>query len=128
MSYSKFFPTSTLNLYTTCQSAYHPDHSTETALVVVVDDLFLSLNKGNISVIALLDFSLAFDAIVHPILVLCLHTDFGFTDAVFQWFSSYLTDRTHCASLSNHCSASEPVHSCVPQGSFFGPIPITMYV
>ena len=38
------------NLYNTCQSAYRPGHSTETALLKVVNDLFLSLNKGNISV------------------------------------------------------------------------------
>ena len=44
------------NLYNTCQSAYRPAHSTETALLKVVNDLFLSLNKGNISVLALLDF------------------------------------------------------------------------
>ena len=36
------------NLYNTCQSAYRPGHSTETALLKVVNDLFLSLNKGNI--------------------------------------------------------------------------------
>ena len=83
------------NLYNTCQSAYRPDHSTETALLKVVNDLFLSLDIGNISVLALLDFSSAFDTIDHPILVHHLHTDFGFTDAVLQWFSSYLTDRTH---------------------------------
>ena len=41
------------NLYNTCQSAYRPGHSTETALLKVVNDLFLSLNKGNISVLAL---------------------------------------------------------------------------
>ena len=46
-----------------CQSAYRPGHSTETALLKVVNDLFLSLNKGNISVLALLDFSSAFDTI-----------------------------------------------------------------
>ena len=83
------------NLYNTCQSAYRPGHSTETALLKVVDDLFLSLNKGNISVLALLDFSSAFDTIDHTILVHRLHTDFGFTDTVLQWFSSYLTDCTH---------------------------------
>ena len=81
------------NLYNTCQSAYRPGHSTETALQKVVNDLFLSLSKGNISVLALLDFSSAFDTIDHPILVHRLHTDFGFTDTVHQWFSSYLTDR-----------------------------------
>ena len=87
------------NLYNTCQSAYRPGHSTETALLKVVDDLFLSLNKGNISVLALLDFSSAFDTIDHCLLVHCLHTDFGFTDTVLQWFSSYLTDRTHYVSI-----------------------------
>ena len=93
----------------------------------IVNDLFLSLNKGNISVLALLDFSSAFDTINHPILVHRLHTDFGFTDDVLQWFSSYLTDRTHYVSLSNHCSAIAPVHSGVFQDSVLGPILLTMY-
>ena len=65
----------------------------------------------------MLDFSSAFDAIDHSILVHRLHTDIGFTDTVLQWFSSYLTDRTNNVSLSNHCSAFAPVHSGFPQGS-----------
>ena len=111
LPYPKFLPTSTHNPYNTCQSAHRPGHSTEAALLKVVTDLFFSLDKGNISVQALLDFSSAFDTIDHPILVHRLHTDLRFTDAVLQLFSSYLTDRTHCVSLSNHCSAFAPVYS-----------------
>ena len=50
---------------------------------------------------------------------------FFFTDAVLQ---SYLTDRTHYVSLSNHCSAFAHVHSGVPQRSFFDPMLFSMYL
>ena len=116
------------NIYNACQSAYRPDYNTETALLKVVNELFLFHIKGNIYVLALLDFSSAFDTIDHPILVHRLHTDFGFTDTVLQLFSSHLTDRTHYVSLSNNCSALDPVHSGVPLGSVLGQILFTMYI
>ena len=90
------------NLYNTFQSAYRLSHITETALPKDVNDLFLSLNKGNMSVLAMLDFPSAFDTIDHSILAHRLHTDFGFTDTVLQLSSSYQTDPTQYVPLSNH--------------------------
>ena len=82
-----------LNLYNTFQSAYCPGHNTEVALLTV-NDVFLSLNKGIIFMFVLLDIFSAFITIDISIILHILHTESGFTDAVLQWFSSYLTDRT----------------------------------
>ena len=56
------------------------------------------------------------------------YTDLGLTDAVLQWLSSYLTDRTHYFSLSVHYFNFAPVHSGVPRGSVLGPMLYTMYI
>ena len=51
----------------TSKSAYHPGHNTETAFLKIVDCLFLSLYKRNMSMLSLLDFSSASDKIDrHP--------------------------------------------------------------
>ena len=61
------------------------DHQLKYA-IIAVNDLFLSLNKGNISVLALLDISSEFDTIDHTILVHRLHTDFGLLILSFNGF------------------------------------------
>ena len=58
--------------------------------------IIIIINKANISVLALLDFSSAFDTIDHSILVHRFHTDFGFAGTVLQRFSFNQTDRLLC--------------------------------
>ena len=79
-------------------------------------------------VLALLDVSSACNTFDHSILVHRLHTEIGFTDAVHQWISSYLTAHTHYVSLSNNWSVLAPVHSGVPEGSVLGLILFIMYI
>ena len=114
------------NIYNACHSACPP--ALKKTLMKVVDDLFLSLNKENISVLAMLDLSSAFDTIDNSIPIHRLHADIGFTDCDLQWFSSYLTDRTNYDSLSNNCFGCAHVHSCIPQGSVRGRMLLTIYI
>ena len=78
------------NLLETFQSEYRIDHSTETAVLSVVNDL---LCNHNVSIIALLDLSAAFDTIEHNILLERLKKMYGWGGLVLQWFKSYLDNR-----------------------------------
>ena len=81
------------NLFSNFQSAYRPGHSTETALLKVVNDLLLAMDEGKLSVLVLLDLSAAFDTIDHDILLHRLQHVFGIQGTVLSWFRSYLTKR-----------------------------------
>ena len=47
------------------QSAYHRHHSTYTALTIVVSDILMAADTGDVSALALLDFDAAFDMVDH---------------------------------------------------------------
>ena len=77
------------NLY---QSAYKADHSTETTLLSIKNEVHLSLSRGESTALILLDLSAAFDTTDHSTLLSCLQTWFGVGGTVLKWFTSYLTE------------------------------------
>ena len=82
------------NLISEFQSAYLPGHITETALLKVVNDLLTAMDTGKISVLTLLDLSVAFDTVDHDILLRRLEDTFGFQGTALAWVRSDLSGRT----------------------------------
>ena len=59
----------------------------------IVNDFLLAADKGEASVLALLDMSSAFDTIDHAILLRRLEFHFGLGGTVLKWIESYTTGR-----------------------------------
>ena len=115
------------NLSETFQSAYRAHHSTEPALLDVMNRLLGSADEGRVSILTLLDLSAACDTLDHSILLTRLHDLFGISGKAFEWFSSYLSDRFQPVIFNSRVSSQKKLHYEVPQGFVFGPIPFTLY-
>ena len=98
------------------QSGFKSLHSTESALLKVVNDLLLNLDTVNCALI-LLDLTAAFDTVDHTILLSRLEHDVGIKDTALNWFESYLSERSFSVHMGNFSSTVAPLTCRVPQGS-----------
>ncbi|KAK7105200.1 hypothetical protein V1264_016609 [Littorina saxatilis] len=115
------------HLLNTHQSAYRKNHSTETALLKIVNDILLSFDENQVSILTLLDLSSAFDTIDHEILLHRLQHSFGVHDLALSWVRSYLTNRTQTVCVNGIKSQPSALQYGVPQGSVLGPILFVLY-
>ena len=122
--------TGNLELY---QSAYHENHSMETALLKVKCDILDAIDKKEVLCLILLDLCTAFDTVSHAKLLNCLKYRFGITDTVLNWIESYLTNCTQCVVIMDENrslirSKKKPLLQGVPQGSCLGPILFNLFI
>ena len=67
------------------QSAYREHHSTETAIVKIMNDILLSLDKDMCVLLVMLDLSAVFDTVDHKLLFNRFEQSFGRQDGAKAW-------------------------------------------
>ena len=103
------------------------NHSCETALLRVQNDILKSIDDKKCVVLLLLDLSAAFDTVDHKILLHRLRSRFGIKGKALLWLQSYLTDRSQSVQIDGSTSSTRPLRFGVPQGSVLGPLLYLLY-
>lgn len=104
------------------QHAYRPISSTTTALIEICDHISRGLDCDQMSHVNVfcLDLSRAFEKLQHHRLLKYL-SDRCLNHGFLRWLASYLSSRTLCVRVKNHCGPVFEIPSGVPQGSVLGP-------
>ena len=87
----------------TKQSGNKKDHSTETSLIKVTDEILTAIDSKKLTAVVLLDFSKAFDSINHQTLLNKLR-NIGISPSGLSWFSSYLSNRYQVVCINSTLS------------------------
>ena len=114
------------NIYKPSMSGFRKNHSTETLLMKIRDDIVRAMNKGEITLATFIDYSKAFDTVDFKTL-LCKLRKLGFSYSASMLMLSYLSDRKQFVQIDDKQSDRETVIFGVPQGSVLGPILFNLY-
>ena len=109
------------------QYGFRSNHSTDMALIQVIDKLTSALTSKMSAVGVFIDLSKAFDTIDHSILLSKLEF-YGIRGVALQWFSSYLSNRQQFTFIHNSLSSRHDILHGVPQGSILGPLWFLLYI
>ena len=102
-----------------CQFGFRKVHFSYMALLSAYDKIVADLDKGFHTLGIFLDLSKAFDTIDHDILLSKFY-HYGVRESAFEWFKSYLTNRSQYVCFNGFISSHLDIKCGVPQGSVLG--------
>ena len=109
------------------QFGFRSKHSTDHAILCIIDKIQRAIDNRNYSCGIFLDFSKAFDTVNHEILIKKLE-HYGIGGIAKDWFVSYLSNRRQVVTVNSITSAPCNVLYGVPQGSVLGPLLFLLYI
>ena len=110
------------------QFGFQTAHSTEHAIVQLVDQILESFEYNKYTLGVFIDLSKAFDTVDHSILLKKLEL-YGITDRNHPWFKNYLSNRKQFIQINNEENTELETITCgVSQGSILGPLLFLLYV
>ena len=102
-------------------------HSTQHAILDIVNAIQANMNQGLYSCGVFIDLKKVFDTVDRNILRDKLNF-YGFRGLINQCFSSYLNNRTQTTQIADHISNKATIGFGVPKSSNLGPLLFLLYV
>ena len=109
------------------QFGFRQKHSTVSALLNTVDDIYSEFDSNNLIIGIFFDICKAFDCVNFGILLKKLEC-YGIRGISHKWFSSYLFDRKQYVCINGINSDIKAINCGVPQGSVLGPLLFLLYI
>ncbi len=115
------------NVLSMFQSGFRKMHSTETAVVHLVDQILEGMDGQKLTGAVFIDLKKAFDLVNHQCLLHKLE-HYGVRGQSLTWFEDYLTTRFQRVQYQNELSSSLRLDFGVPQGTILGPLLFVTYI
>ena len=109
------------------QFGFRPHHSTNHALITIIEHIRSALDKNNFTCGVFLDSQKVFDTVNHGILLSKL-SYYGVRGIAHDLFKSYLTNRKQHAIINGVNSSVFSITDGAPQGSVIGPFLFLIYI